>query len=108
MRVGLIDVDGHNYPNIERCTGGFPRKEKPMQSKDYQSLRECPFCGGAAYLEESHRAFIGGKTSRVAFVRCKKCNARSGRFELADYGHTKNSIAANEAAVNAWNRRCAE
>lgn len=68
-------------------------------------LKNCPFCGGEAYLEESHRAFIGGVTSRVAFVRCKKCNARSGRFELAAYGHTKNSVDANTDAVKAWNRR---
>ena len=68
-------------------------------------LKPCPFCGGEAYLEENHRAFIGGKTSRVAFVRCKKCNARSGRFELVKYGHTQNSVEANQAAINAWNRR---
>ena len=71
-------------------------------------IKTCPFCGGKPYLETSHRAFIDGETTRVAFVRCTKCNARSGRFKLSDFGHTSRSLEANEAAVNDWNRRAEE
>lgn len=68
-------------------------------------LKPCPFCGGAAYLERCHRAFINAETTRVAFVRCKNCNARTGRFKLEDYGKTSHSTEANEKAIEAWNRR---
>lgn len=68
-------------------------------------LLPCPFCGGGAFLEQSHRAFINGETTRVAFVRCKKCNARSGRFELRNYGRTSKSMEASKQAVEAWNKR---
>ena len=30
-------------------------------------LKSFPFCGGKAYLERSHRAFIGGRSSKVDF-----------------------------------------
>jgi len=68
-------------------------------------LRECPFCGGKAMLEKSHRAFIDGKTTRVSFVRCKECNARSGRQKIGDFGHTSSSVEANRIVIEAWNRR---
>lgn len=68
-------------------------------------LLRCPFCGGKAYLETAHRAFIQGETTKVAYVRCTKCNARSGRFELRDFGKSAHSHEANEMAVNAWNAR---
>lgn len=68
-------------------------------------LKPCPFCGGPAVLERNHRAFIGGVTSRVAYVRCRRCNARSGRFELRDFGATSHSKEANAKAIEAWNRR---
>ena len=68
-------------------------------------LKPCPHCGGKAYLERSHRAFINAQTTRVAFVRCTECSARSGRFLLRDYGHTSSSLEAEEAAVRAWNLR---
>ena len=70
-----------------------------------EQLRRCPFCGGKAYLETGHRAFIGGITTRVAFVRCRDCNARSGREELRDYGCTSHSGEANAKVIAAWNRR---
>ena len=73
--------------------------------KTAYDLKPCPYCGGRAYLERSHRAFIGAKTERVALVRCTECNARSGRFPVAAWGHTSSSREAEEAAVNAWNRR---
>ena len=68
-------------------------------------LKNCPFCGGKAYLEARHRAFINGETTRVAFVRCTVCNARSGREKLEDYGCTSSSGEANEKVIAAWNRR---
>ena len=48
------------------------------------TLKPCPHCGGVAYLERAHRAFINAQTTRVAFVRCTECNARSGRYKLED------------------------
>ena len=68
-------------------------------------LKPCPFCGGRAYLERSHRAFIDAETTKVTFVRCTVCNARSGRVNIADYGRTSSSIEASNKAVAAWNRR---
>lgn len=71
-------------------------------------LKPCPFCGGKAYLEKQHRAFIGGETTKVCFVRCLKCNARSGRYKISDYGKTSHSWEAREKAVEAWNSRANE
>ena len=68
-------------------------------------LKPCPFCGGKPYLETNHRAFIKAKTTKVAFVRCRVCNARTQRFELGEFGCTSHSSAANEKAIEAWNRR---
>lgn len=68
-------------------------------------IKTCPFCGGRPYLETSHRAFINGESTRVAFVRCSKCNARSGRFRLEDFGHTSRSVEANDMAIESWNKR---
>ena len=81
-----------------------------MPLKEYSEgkidgLLPCPFCGGRAYLERHHRAFIDGKTERVAFVRCVKCNARSGRVKVAEYGRTSYSREANCAVIDMWNRR---
>lgn len=70
-------------------------------------LKPCPFCGGEAYLETNSRAFIHGETTKVAYVRCKRCNARSGRYELRDFGKSSHSSEANELATDAWNRRTA-
>ncbi|MBR3020437.1 MAG: Lar family restriction alleviation protein [Clostridia bacterium] len=68
-------------------------------------LLPCPFCGGLAYLEKSHRAFIGGKTCLVTFVRCVECNARSGREKISDYGKTSRSMEASNKVIEKWNRR---
>ena len=68
-------------------------------------LKRCPFCGGKPYLESKHRAFIGGKTTKVSYVRCSVCNARSGRVELSKYGKTSFSVDANKEAIEAWNKR---
>ena len=71
-------------------------------------LKPCPFCGGKPYLETNHRAFIKAKTTKVAFVRCRNCEARTQRFELEAFGCTSRSSAANEKAIEAWNRRVEE
>lgn len=68
-------------------------------------LKPCPFCGGEAYLEKSHRAFINSKTTRVAFVRCKKCEARTGRVELSKFNCASHSTNANEEVIRMWNTR---
>ncbi len=68
-------------------------------------LKSCPFCGGEAVIEKNHRAFINGVSTRVSFVHCKKCNARTGRFKLEDYGCTSHSNTAVKNAIEAWNKR---
>ena len=70
-----------------------------------EMLKPCPFCGGEAYLERSHRAFINGKTTKVTFIRCLKCNARSARENIVDYGHSSCSIEAERKVIDMWNRR---
>ena len=68
-------------------------------------LKPCPFCGGNPYLETRHRAFIQAQTTRVAFVRCTECEARTQRIPLVDFGCTSFSFEANKKAIEAWNRR---
>ena len=70
-----------------------------------RKLKPCPFCGGEAIIEKNHRAFIKGLSTRVAFVYCKKCNARTGRFKLEDYGCTSHSSVAVQKAIAVWNER---
>ena len=69
------------------------------------NLKTCPFCGGQAVIERNHRAFIDGVSTRVAFVRCKSCNARTSRFKLEDYGCTSHSSVAVQKAMEVWNTR---
>ena len=71
-------------------------------------LKPCPFCGGKPYLEENHRAFIDGQTTRVSFVRCRVCNARSARIPLSKYGKTSHSNQANAEVAELWNKRVKE
>ena len=68
-------------------------------------LKPCPFCGGKPYLETRHRAFIQAQTTRVAFVRCTECNARTNRFELKSFGCTSSSKKKKKKAIEASNRR---
>lgn len=65
------------------------------------TLKCCPFCGGRAHYEDNQRAFINGETTRVAFIHCSRCEARSARIPNKDVGTLK---ALNEA-YRLWNRR---
>lgn len=69
------------------------------------AIKFCPFCGGKPYLEQNSRNFVNGESTRVAYVRCTECHARSERFRLTDFGHTSHSTEAETKAVEAWNRR---
>lgn len=68
-------------------------------------LKTCPFCGGGAYIEKKHRAFIDGQTALVTFVRCVECNARTGREKISDYGRTSTSSEAVAKVIAKWNGR---
>lgn len=80
-------------------------KEYAAYSMKKYGLKSCPFCGGLAYLEKKHRAFVDGQTTIVTFVRCIECNARSGRERLSDYGRTAASAEAINNAIKNWNKR---
>ena len=63
-----------------------------MQSKDFQPLRECPFCGGESLLRER---YINGIANIKHYRReCRHCKATFANW----YRSIKK---ANEA----WNRR---
>lgn len=60
-----------------------------MQKQDYQNLRECPFCGGEAVMQDLF--LIGAKWF---YVKCVECGAGI------------NAPAPSEnMAANKWNRR---
>ena len=64
-----------------------------------------PFCGGKPYLERCSRGFINAQSTKIAYVRCLQCNARSKRVPLSDYGKNSHSKEAEREVVNAWNSR---
>lgn len=68
-------------------------------------LKTCPFCGGKPYIEESQRGYIGGESTKVCFIRCSVCNARSERVDVRSYGHTTRSKEAVEDVAARWNAR---
>ena len=68
-------------------------------------VKACPFCGGKPYIEESQRGFVNGQSTKVCFVRCKWCNARSNRVDLKDYNCSSYSSDAIADVVETWNRR---
>lgn len=88
-----------------RYTDGIREDGSMRIGNSLTELKPCPFCGGEAYLEDKHRAFIKGQSTRVAYVRCRRCNARTERFELQKYGGASHSAEAERLAVEAWNRR---
>lgn len=67
-------------------------------------LTPCPFCGGRPYIENNHRSFVKGESTRVALIRCMECNAKSQKFDIREYGRS----GACRAAIAAWNRRAVE
>lgn len=64
------------------------------------NLKACPFCGGRPYIESGSRAYVKGESTRVAYVRCTDCNARTDKIPIS-VGQSK----AVHAAVNKWNCR---
>lgn len=68
-------------------------------------VKTCPFCGGKPYLESSQRGYVDGESTKVCYVRCRKCNARSPRLNIKDFGHTSRSVEAIEKVVEMWNSR---
>ena len=58
-----------------------------MQSKDYQKLLNCPFCGGEAILESNKLRY-----GTIYSAYCQKCGAEITGF-------------SEHEAVAAWNRR---
>ena len=72
--------------------------------KNWQ-LKLCPFCGGVPYLERGSRTIINGEKTRVAYVRCEDCGARTARYRLDDFGRSSSSVEAEKCAVDHWNMR---
>ena len=66
-----------------------------MQKKDYQKLRECPFCGGEVELD-----FVG---EDFYMVRCDKCASATSFAKVLEDGTAEDST--KEETVEAWNRR---
>ena len=66
-----------------------------MQKKDYQKLRECPFCGGEVELD-----FVG---EEFYMVRCDKCASATSFAKVLEDGTAGDSTKAE--TVEAWNRR---
>lgn len=70
-------------------------------------VKTCPFCGGRPYLEASQRGFVNGEPTKVCYIRCVKCNARSPRLNIRDFGHTSKSMEAAKKVIEMWNARVA-
>lgn len=85
-------------------------------------LKPCPFCGGEPHItirpSEDH-------TGVKCYIRCRRCDARSGRHKSAEFAQKAwNKRAENEelkfvrgfihdhglefALLSAWNRRVGE
>ena len=71
---------------------GFERKEMRMQSKEYQKLRECPFCGGRAGTRRFSGKFFDVYTG---YCMNEDCFIEP---ETRPYYSKKE-------AIEAWNRR---
>ena len=71
-------------------------------------LKPCPFCGGRAYVEKHHRAYVNNVSTHVSFVRCMQCGARAQRFDHADYVESNRRTSAQSDAMDAWNRRISD
>ena len=71
-------------------------------------VKSCPFCGGKPQLETHQRGFVNGKPTKVCYVRCTFCNARSLRVDLEAYKKKNRSAEAIRDVVEAWNERTDE
>lgn len=71
-------------------------------------VKSCPFCGGKPRLETRQRGFVNGKPTKVCYVYCTFCNARSLRVDLEAYGKKNRSSEAIRDVVDAWNDRVNE
>lgn len=63
--------------------------------KANNELKPCPFCGGKAIdvCEEGNFFGKAAYSRTYRFVRCRKCNARTGVY------------GTRPKAIEAWNRR---
>lgn len=59
-------------------------------------------------LEDSSRGFVNGKSTRVAYVRCISCEARSGKVDIHAYTESIRSSKATDIVVELWNSRVPE
>lgn len=70
-----------------------------MQSKEYQKLRECPFCGGKAML-------INVPSIGIVYIQCGSCTAAVGRRRRSVSTMIGREFFTNKKeAIEAWNRR---
>lgn len=58
-------------------------------------IKPCPFCNGEADISYS---------GQYRFVRCLKCNAKSGYIDVTSYPPMSN-IVCYEEAISLWNTR---
>lgn len=73
-----------------------------MSFRRTYELLPCPFCGGKGHMEHDSRSYMNGKSTRVSYVYCENCNARSPKFNRLEYNPHN---IAEQKAVEAWNMR---
>lgn len=66
----------------------------------YPEIKNCPFCGGLAKLEQKSKTVIKGELAYVTYVRCVKCCAHGRRVRLGEDVQKSRLIA-----IQNWNRR---
>ena len=72
---------------------GSERKGMRMHNSELQKLRECPFCGGKAFVTEYLYSCDPTFHATMYAVECNGCHTTT--FEYA----------SKEEAIEAWNRR---
>jgi len=70
-----------------------------MPGYENMVLKDCPFCGGEAFL-------IYGMTREIAWVECEKCRIATRMHK----SHKVNGVfkSAEELSAEEWNRRAYE
>ena len=65
---------------------------------EHDDPKPCPFCEGQAFVECSGSAW---------HVRCSKCYAKSGYFDLPPVWKTNRCLSTHliKKAIKAWNKR---